>query len=47
VISLFDAAVQIWEAYRSAGSAERARIVSAMSATRWRDYAEVAPGARR
>jgi hypothetical protein len=46
-ISLFDAAVQIWEAYRSAGSAERERIIAALAATRWRDYAEASPGARR
>jgi hypothetical protein len=46
-ISLLDAAIQIWSAYRRAGSAGRERIVSAISATRWRDYAEVSPGVRR
>jgi hypothetical protein len=46
-ISLLDAAAQIWKAYRGVGSADRARIIAAISATRWRDYAEVSPGARR
>jgi hypothetical protein len=45
--SLLDAAVQIWKAYRGAGSAERERIIAAISATRWRDYAAIPPGASR
>lgn len=39
--SLFDAAVQIWRAYRRAGDAGRERIIFAMEGTRWRDYAEI------
>jgi hypothetical protein len=46
-VSLVDAAVQIWETYRSAGSADRKRIIAALAATRWRDHAEVSPGASR
>jgi hypothetical protein len=43
--SLVDAAVELWSAYRRAGAADRARIISAIEGTRWRDYAEVSPGA--
>ena len=39
--ALLDAAVRIWRAYRHAGDADRARIISAMEGTRWRDYAEI------
>jgi hypothetical protein len=46
-ISLLEAAVQVWRAYRNAGSADRERIIAAISATRWRDYAEASPRARR
>jgi hypothetical protein len=42
--SLLEAAVELWEAYRRAGDAERERIRSAIEGTRWRDYAEVSPG---
>jgi hypothetical protein len=45
--SLLDAAVQIWKAYRRAGSVDRERIIAAITATRWREYVEVTPGASR
>jgi hypothetical protein len=46
-MSLLDAAVRMWRAYRSAGSGERERIISAMEALRWQEYAEVSAGASR
>jgi hypothetical protein len=42
--SLVDAAVDLWQAYRGAGDAERDRILAAVEGTRWRHYAEVPPG---
>lgn len=43
-MSLVDAAVELWGAYRRAGAEDRERIVSALEATRWREYAEVSSG---
>lgn len=45
--SLLDGAVELWEAYRGAGDAERERILAAIEGTRWREYAEVSRGTSR
>ena len=45
--SLLDAAVELWQAYRGAGDAERERILAAIEGMRWREYAEISRGASR
>jgi hypothetical protein len=45
--SLLDAAVLTWQEYRRAGEGERASIIAAVEAARWRDYGEVPPGVSR